>query len=91
MPIAVRQMTPIVEPQTEEIHITSMSSPGKTACGKKCNGWKVAPVAPCSACEGKGKVNRRKCKPCNGEGWRLVGCQSCKEAIFFRVKPRGKR
>jgi DNA-directed RNA polymerase subunit RPC12/RpoP len=38
-------MLAIQSPRGETVHITSLSSPGKTACGKACDGWRVAPVA----------------------------------------------
>lgn len=71
MPVEVRQMTPIKAPRGKTVHVTSLSSPGRTACGKKCGGWRLAPIAEPYAAH--------------------VNCDACKAAIFFRVKPRGKR
>lgn len=64
MPIPVlRQMTAVIAPRGGKIHITGMTSPGRTACRKRCNGWRVAPIAgatsdkairaaaSCTACE----------------------------------------
>lgn len=64
MPIPVlRQMTAVIAPRGGKIHITGLNSPGLTACRKKCNGWRVAPIAggttdaeiraaaTCGACE----------------------------------------
>jgi hypothetical protein len=54
----LRQMTPVVAPRGGKIHITGLNSPGLTACRKKCNGWRIAPVAgsprsaiTCELCE----------------------------------------
>lgn len=45
MTVPLRQMTAVVAPRGGKIHITGMSSPGLTACRRKCNGWRVAPIA----------------------------------------------
>lgn len=46
MPVAkVREMLCVEPPKGGEVHITSLESPGRTACGRKCNGWRVVPVA----------------------------------------------
>lgn len=56
--LKVRELIPIVQPRTGDVHATSLDSPGETACGKKCNGWKVAPASePYSS-----RVNCDDCK-----------------------------
>jgi hypothetical protein len=60
MPIAVRQMTPIVARRGRGlVHVTSLSSPNKTACGKGCAGWIVAPANK------KGLMPPVTCHACN--------------------------
>jgi hypothetical protein len=43
-PVPARQMTPVQPRRGGQVHITSLSSPRRTACGKKCDGWRVALV-----------------------------------------------
>jgi len=42
MPVRALEYTPIVAPRGEVVHATSLSQARKTACGKKCIGWRVA-------------------------------------------------
>lgn len=75
MPVAVREMLAIKSPRGDVVHITSLSSPGRTACGKKCNGWKLAPVARAAW-----KIERRH-----------VDCLACKAKVFLPVRARGNK
>lgn len=53
MPVLqARQFTPIQAPRGRAVHITSLTTPRRTACNKKCDGWKVTILrADCPACK----------------------------------------
>ena len=70
MAVPLRQMTPVVAPRGGKIHITGMTSPGLTACRRKCNGWRVAPIA------GSGDAAIRA----------SVSCEDCEQAMVRAVK-----
>ena len=61
MPIAVRRpMTAVVARRGRGlVHVTSLASPNKTACGKSCAGWRVAPANK------KGLMPPIGCHACN--------------------------
>lgn len=52
------------------MHITSLTSPRRTACNKKCDGWKVPSLG-----------NAQK-----GVMAAHVTCPDCKAAVFLKVR-----
>jgi hypothetical protein len=73
MLVPVRVMTTVRSPRGSLVHVTSLSSPGRTACNARCQGWIVVPAVALPA-------PKRRVVPA------LVTCMECKAAIFFKVR-----
>jgi hypothetical protein len=77
MAVEVRDMIPVQPRGGGLVHITSLfGAPGRTACGRPCPAWTIAPLAQGWEIAPIGKSR--------------ITCRKCKAAIYFRVDPEAK-
>ena len=75
MTVAVREMIPVQAPRADAVHITSLATPGRTACGKSCDGWHIEPRGLGAGKKRSWRVTRRH-----------VTCLQCKAIVFKKVR-----